>query len=114
MAQTPISAPLFCLQLQAGQTAWQHLPRAARIPVTAGSIGVHQRRWLADTWVGVPVTVQAGKDLPMDAGGWVQMEAMKAAQVRAHVAPAWWTRGWLGQTLRRVRPTAVATLRPTA
>ena len=114
MARKAPLPPLFSLQLQPGRKVWEHLPRAAIITVTEGSIVVHQRRWLADTWVGVPVTVRAGEDLPRDAGGWVQREAMKAAQVRAHVAPAWWTRGWLGQTLRRVRPTAVATLRPTA
>ena len=114
MTRTAALPPLFSLQLQPGRRVWEHLPRAVTLTVTGGSIVVHQRRWLADTWVGVPVAVQAGEDLPMDAGGWVQMEAMKAAQVRAHVAPAWWTRGWLGQTLRRVRPTAVATLRPTA
>ena len=114
MAHATTQPTLFCMQLQPGRRVWEYLPRAADITVAEGSIVVHQRRWLADTWVGVPVTVRAGEDLPMDAGGWVQMEAMKAAQVRAHVAPAWWTRGWLGQTLRRVRPTAVATLRPTA
>ena len=114
MARKAPLPPLFSLQLQPGRKVWEHLPRAAIITVTEGSIVVHQRRWLADTWVGVPVTVRAGEDLPMDAGGWVQMEAMKAAQVRVHVAPAWWTRGWVGQTLRRMRPTAVATLQSTA
>ena len=62
MAHAAPPPPLFCLQLQAGQHAWEYLPRAVTLTVTAGSIVVYQRRWLADTWVGVPVTVRAGEE----------------------------------------------------
>ena len=48
MAHAAPPPPLLCLQLQAGQHAWEYLPRAARITVTEGSIVVHQRLVLGD------------------------------------------------------------------
>ena len=90
MAHAAPPPPLFCLQLQAGQHAWEYLPRAARITVTEGSIVVHQRLWLAGSWVHVPVTVRAEEQFQATAGGWVEMEAVTATQVRANVVPAWW------------------------
>ena len=107
MTRTAALSPLFSLQLQPGRKVWEHLPRAAIITVTEGSIVVHQRRWLADTWVGVPVTVRAGEDLPMDAGGWVQMEAIGSTQAYASAAPAWWNMGRLWEALLQKRGPAV-------
>ena len=89
MAHAAPPPPLLCLQLQAGQHAWEYLPRAARITVTEGSIVVHQRLVLAGAWVQVPVVVRTGDALRVDAGGWVEIEATTAAQSRATTVPAW-------------------------
>ena len=59
---SPISAPLFCLQLQPGCRVWEYLPRAADITVAEGSIVVHQRVVLAGAWVHLPVVVRAVLD----------------------------------------------------
>ena len=98
MAHAAPPPPLFCLQLQAGQHAWEHLPRATRLTVTEGCIVVHQRLWLADSWTCVPVVLRAGEQMQMTAGEWVEMEAMGVAQAHACAAPAWWNRGWLFRT----------------
>ena len=108
MAHAALSQSLFCLQLQPGQTAWEILPRSADITVMEGSIVVHQRRLLADTWVRLPVLVQAGEHLRVSAGGWVELEATSSAQVHGMVTPAWWQTEWLGWALRMVRPTSMA------
>ncbi|WP_028606025.1 hypothetical protein [Ottowia thiooxydans] len=114
MAHTALSQPLFCLQLRPGQKAWERLPRKADITVTEGSIVVHQRLWLAGTWVHLPVVVGAGEQLRVAAGGWVEMEAMGAARVHCMAALAWWQIGWLGRALRRVDPITKASWLPTA
>ena len=90
---SPISAPLFCLQLQPGRRVWEHLPRAADITVAEGSIVVHQRVVLADTWVHLPGRVRAGELFRVGAGGWVEMEAVGAARVHGRAVPAWWKVG---------------------
>ena len=107
MARKAPLPPLFSLQLQPGRKVWEHLPRAVTLTVTEGSIVVYQRRWLADTWVGVPVAVQAGEQLRMDAAGWVEMEAIGAAQAYASAAPAWWNMGRLWEALLQKRGPAV-------
>ncbi|MBH1962773.1 MAG: hypothetical protein I8H77_00490 [Comamonadaceae bacterium] len=106
MAHPALSQSLFCLQLQPGQTAWETLPRAADITVTEGSIVVHQRLLLGDTWVRLPVVLQAGEQFRVGAGGWVEMEATAnaAARVQASVALSWWHVGWLARAWRRFRP----------
>ena len=71
MAHAAPPPPLFCLQLQAGQHAWEYLPRATRLTVTEGCIVVHQRLWLADSWTCVPVVLRAGEQMQMTAGEWV-------------------------------------------
>ncbi len=105
MAHTAPPPPLFCLQLQAGQHAWEHLPRAARITVTEGSIVVHQRLLLAGTWGHLPVMVRAREEYRVDAGGWVEMEAITATQVHVSVAPVWW-QGWRSARLWRAKKQA--------
>ena len=107
MTRTAALPPLFSLQLQPGRRVWEHLPRAVTLTVTGGSIVVHQRRWLADTWVGVPVAVQAGEQLRMDAAGWVEMEAIGSTQAYASAAPAWWNMGRLWEALLQKRGPAV-------
>ena len=98
MAHAAPPPPLFCLQLQAGQHAWEYLPRATRLTVTEGCIVVHQRLWLADSWTCVPVVLRAGEQMQMTAGEWVEMEATGFAQDHACAASAWWNRGWLFRT----------------
>ena len=90
MAHAAPPPPLLCLQLQAGPHTWESLPRAARITATEGSIVVHQRLVLAGAWVQVPVVVRTGDALRVDTGGWVEIEATTAAQIRATTVPAWW------------------------
>ena len=114
MAYAAPPPPLFYLQLQAGQRAWEYLPCTARITVTEGSIVVHQRVVLAGMWVHLPVVVLAGEQFRVAAGGWLEMEAIGAAQLHAMVARAWWQKGRLGRALRHVRPTAMASLLPAA
>ena len=90
MTRVAPTSPLFSLQLQPGRRVWEHLPRAADITVTEGSIVVHQRLVLADTWVHLPVVVRAGEQFRVRAGGWIEMEAMSgAAQVHASLVPRW-------------------------
>lgn len=96
------TSPLFSLQLQPGRRVWEHLPRAADITVTEGSIVVHQRVLLADTWVHLPVVVRAGEQFCVSAGEWVEMEAMGIAQVSASVVPAWWQKRGLWRALRHL------------
>lgn len=110
MARKAPLPPLFSLQLQPGRKVWEHLPRAVTLTVTGGSIVVHQRRWLADTWVGVPVAVQAGEQLRMDAAGWVEMEAIGSTQAYASAAPAWWNMVRLWGSLLQKRDPAVGRL----
>ena len=98
MAHAAPPPTLFCLQLQAGQHAWEYLPRATRLTVTEGCIVVHQRLWLADSWTCVPVVLRAGEQMQMTAGEWVEMEATGVAQAHACAASAWWNRGWLFRT----------------
>lgn len=90
MAYAAPPPPLFYLQLQAGQRAWEYLPCTARITVTEGSIVVHQRVVLAGMWVHLPVVVLAGEQFRVAAGGWVEIEATTAAQIRAITEPLWW------------------------
>jgi hypothetical protein len=99
MTRTAPLPPLFSLQLEPGRRVWEHLPCAATLTVTEGSIVVHERLWLADTWVHLPVVVRAGGQFCVGTGGWVEMEAVDAAQVHAcsvqqwrQVARLWWTR----------------------
>ncbi|MET4576938.1 hypothetical protein [Ottowia thiooxydans] len=114
MAHTAASKSLFCLQLQRGQTAWEMLPRAADITVTQGSIVVHQRLWVADTWVRLPVVLQTGEQFRVGAGGWIEMQATATARVHAMAALGWWHSGWLGRALRRLHSGARASWRPAA
>ena len=102
MTHTVPLPPLFCLQLQPGRRVWEQLPRAADITVTEGSIVVHQRLLLADNWVHLPVVVRAGEQFRVGAGGWVEMEAKGAAQVKVSAVTAWWHVGGLRRALRRV------------
>ena len=44
MTRTAALAPLFSLQLQPGRKVWEHLPRAAIITVTEGSIVPNMER----------------------------------------------------------------------
>ena len=99
---SPISAPLFCLQLQPGCRVWEYLPRAADITVAEGSIVLHQRVVLADTWVHLPVVVRAGEQFRVGAGGGVEMEAIGATRVKVSAVTAWWHVGGLRRALRRV------------
>ena len=108
MAHTALLQPLFCLQLQSGQTAWERLPRKADITVTEGAIVVHQRLFLADSWVHLPLVVRAGEQFRVAASEWVEMQAMGAARVHCVVALAWWQTGWFGRALRLMQPTVVA------
>jgi hypothetical protein len=103
MAYAALPPPLLCLQLQAGQHAWEYLPRAARITVTEGSIVVHQRLWLASNWVHVPVTVRAGEQFQVTAGGWVEMEAKTTTLFHASAEPAWWCGRGRQLVMQRVR-----------
>ena len=103
MAHAAPPPPLFSLQLQAGQHAWEYLPRAARITVTEGSIVVHQRLWLADNWVHVPVTVRAEEQFQATAGGWVEMEAKTTTLFHASAEPAWWRGRGRQLAMHRVR-----------
>lgn len=105
MTRVAPTSPLFSLQLQPGRKVWEHLPRAATIMVTEGSIVVHQRLLLADTLVHLPVVVRAGEQFRVGAGGWVEMEAMGTAQVSTSVVPAWWQRRGLWQALRHLTST---------
>ena len=72
------------------------------ITVAEGSIVLHQRVVLADTWVHLPVVVRAGEQFRVGAGGWVEMEAIDAAQVKVSAVTAWWHVGGLRRALRRV------------
>ena len=99
---SPISAPLFCLQLQPGCRVWEYLPRAADITVAEGSIVLHQRVVLADTWVHLPVVVRAGEQFRVGAGGWMGMGAIGATRVQGRAATATREEGGEGRALRRV------------
>ena len=114
MEHAALSQSLFCLQLQPGQKAWEILPRAADITVMEGSIVVHQRLSLADTWVHLPVVLHAGEQFRVGAGGWVEMEATATARVQASVALSWWHVGWLARAWQRFRPGSMVSWRPAA
>lgn len=97
MPFTTAPAPLFSLQLQPAQRAWERVPRGAEIEVLAGAICLHRREYLAGMWVDLPVLLRAGERHRVSAAAWVEMEALEEARVA--VAPAWGWMAWVAQML---------------
>ena len=98
--------PPITLDLQRTQTAWHWLPGGACIVVLEGMVCLHQRKYLAECWVTVPVLLRAGEHVRVDTAGWVEMEPRGPARLRlltsgAQTWPwvtrglrAWWAQRW--------------------
>lgn len=93
MSAAPLSAastPLATLHLYAAQQHWQWLPRGADIAVLRGTLCLHQRQYLADTWIQVPLYLQAGQRHTLASSGWVALEACGSARVELWPARSVW------------------------
>lgn len=93
-ASTPVS--LVTLHLHAAQPHWQWLQRGADIAVLHGTLCLRQRQYLAETWVQVPLYLQAGQRYTLASSGWVELEACGNARVELWPARSLW------QTLQAV------------
>ncbi|WP_367848878.1 hypothetical protein [Rhodoferax sp. WC2427] len=87
--------PLFTLHLQAAQRAWERLPCGAEITVQQGAVRLHVMAYMAGMWVELPVLLSAGERHRVELAGWMQMEAVGAAQVSAVARPGWGVLPWL-------------------
>lgn len=86
--------PLFTLHLQPAQRAWECVPSGAEIAVQQGAVRLHVMAYLAGMWVELPVLLQEGERHRVELAGWMQMEAVGAAQVSAVARPAWGVLPW--------------------
>lgn len=96
MLSTPVADPLFTLHLQPTQRAWERLPSGADITVQEGAVRLYAMAYLAGMWVELPVLLHAGEQHRVDVAGWMQIEAVGAAKVRAEVRQ-WRGLGWWGR-----------------
>ena len=101
MPFTTAPAPLFSLQLQPAQRAWERVPRGAEIEVLAGAICLHRREYLAGMWVDLPVLLRAGERHRAGTTGWLELEAVGGARLRLTPTRGW--TAWAGQMLARYR-----------
>lgn len=102
MASTTCPSPLFTTHLLPAESAWECIPRGAELVVLRGTVCVHQRQMLAESWVDVPVHLEAGMRFRVPTGGWLELEARGAASVAVWPAVNGWL--WLGARVReRVR-----------
>lgn len=98
MPSTTRPSPLFTTHLQAAESVWECIPRGAELVVLRGAICVHQRQMLAESWIDVPVHLQAGERFRVPYGGWLELEAYGTASVAVWPALSGWL--WLGSGVR--------------
>lgn len=99
MASTTRPSPLFTTHLQAAESAWQCIPRGAELVVLRGTVCVHQRQMLAESWTDVPVWLGSGERYRVPTGGWLELEARGGASVVVWPGFNGWH--WLGRVARR-------------
>lgn len=95
MSFTTTFEPLAVMHLQLNQQAWEWIPRGAEIVVVKGAIRLHERVYLAEVWVHLPLVLHAGQTYTAAQSGWVQVQALDVTDVRVVVATRrpmrfWW------------------------
>ncbi|MEO5797174.1 MAG: hypothetical protein ABIP34_20285 [Rhodoferax sp.] len=98
--------PLFTLQLQPTQRAWECVPCGAEIAVLEGAVRLHVMAYLAGMWVEQPVLLHEGERHRVEVAGWMQMEAVGTAKVSGVARPGWgavaaWLYSCFDSALRR-------------